>query len=168
MLRRIDCGDAKFRLQTSHQCPYRYCAACRTLDTKAVVTSSLFQDVVAQALRQLFGYVGGAVQIDLLHLADSVGIIKVDHRYTTAIAVFESIHRNSAARPSCRRPPLLSCRDWQKLWSACTLHTQYQSVRSRLEVSSNTVQEKGNKQQMNSCPAAAGQSIQPISAVSGC
>lgn len=93
-----------FRLQTCHQCPYRYCAACRTLDAKAVVTSSLFQDVVAQALRQLFGYVGGAVQIDLLHLADSVGIFKVDHRYTTAIAVFESIQRNSAARPFMSTP----------------------------------------------------------------
>ena len=131
------------------------------------MTSSLFQDVTAEALRQLYGYIGGALHIDLLHLVDSVAIVKVHKRHAnTILALYAKF--NCVTRLRCLLSLACGSRDWTKLWSACTLHTQYQTIRSKLEASLllSTIQESSVYNQQNPC-AFAGPSAQLFFAVIG-
>lgn len=53
---------------------------CRRLGATTPINDKLFRDVVVEALRQLHGYVGGAVEVDILALEESSAIIRVDKR----------------------------------------------------------------------------------------
>ena len=55
---------------------------CRRVDAIISVTDKLLQDLVSEALRQLHGYIGGAVRIDLLLRVDATAIVRVDKRYS--------------------------------------------------------------------------------------
>ena len=65
--------------------------ACRSIDTETAVSPSLFQDVAAEALRQLYGYVGGAVETHVLAVSGIEVTIKVDQRYSATCPGFSVI-----------------------------------------------------------------------------
>ncbi len=57
--------------------------AYRQVGASTTITDKLFQDVVAEALRQLHGYIGGAVHTELLLLTEAIATVKVDKRLAT-------------------------------------------------------------------------------------
>ena len=54
--------------------------ARRTLDADSPITDKLFRDIISNALQQLFGYIGGAVVLDILSVADAHATIRIDKR----------------------------------------------------------------------------------------
>ncbi|KAL3138312.1 Ribonuclease P protein subunit p14 [Trebouxia sp. C0010 RCD-2024] len=85
-------------------CPFVYANISLRLNAATLVSDQLLRDVIEEALRQLHGYIGGALQTDILAAQGSSATIKVDRR------------------------------DWSKLWSALTLLTAYKGVSCRVEV----------------------------------
>ena len=105
----------------------------RSLDANTTITDKLFQDIVSESLRQLHGYIGGALQIDLLLLTQAVATIRVDKRYGRHVTSPSCLGKgpyNTQPRYS-----IASFRDWDKLWSALTLLTYYNGVKCRIEAS---------------------------------
>ncbi|DBA99913.1 hypothetical protein WJX77_007556 [Trebouxia sp. C0004] len=85
-------------------CPFIYASLALRLDANTAVTDKLFQDVVSEALRQLYGYIGGSIHSDFLSITQLSATLRVDKR------------------------------DWNKLWSALTLLTSYNGVKCTVEV----------------------------------
>ena len=55
-------------------------SACRRIDANTAVTDKLFQDVVSEALRQLYGYIGGSIHTEFLSITQSSATLRVDKR----------------------------------------------------------------------------------------
>lgn len=85
-------------------CPFVYALLALTLDADSPITDKLLRDIISKALQQLFGYIGGAVVLDVLSVADAHATIRVDKR------------------------------DWSKLWSAITVLAFYNGVKCKIEV----------------------------------
>ena len=68
------------RIQVSRTATEAGTACCRRLDAVTPVSDQLLRDVVEEALRQLHGYIGGALQTQILSSQDSSATIKVDRR----------------------------------------------------------------------------------------
>ncbi len=110
--------------------------ACRRLDANTAVTDKLFQDVVSEALRQLYGYIGGSVHTHFLSITQSSATLKVDKR--SGYVTFRhpvSIGERAPVSVLCQLT-YVSHRDWSKLWSALTLLTSYNGVKCTVEVTS--------------------------------
>jgi hypothetical protein len=61
-------------------CPYTYARVAATFaESDAAVTETLLRAMIASALSSLFGVMGGALPVELLHVrpSDGVGIVRV-------------------------------------------------------------------------------------------